>query len=205
MSVALPGPFNVSNALAALVTLSVAGVPAVDAAAGIAGLSGVPGRMERVDVGTTVPRRGRLRPHTRGRRRRCSSRWALRWPARSSSSSAAAATATPTSARPWARRLSRGADLVVLTSDNPRSEDPLLILDAMRAGAEEAAQSRPGTELVVEPDRAAAVALAVGRAVPGGAVVVAGKGHETGQETGGVVVPFDDREVLREVLAPWSP
>ncbi len=203
MSVALPGPFNVSNALGALVTLSVAGVPVVDAAAGIAGLSGVPGRMERVDVGQPFLAVVDY-AHT---------------PEAVATLLAAVGAAVsgpvvvvlgcggdrdPHKRPAMGAAAVAGADLVVLTSDNPRSEDPLLILDAMRAGAEEAAESRPGTELVVEPDRAAAVALAVGRAVPGGAVVVAGKGHETGQETGGVVVPFDDREVLREVLAPWS-
>jgi UDP-N-acetylmuramoyl-L-alanyl-D-glutamate--2,6-diaminopimelate ligase len=82
-----------------------------------------------------------------------------------------------------------GADVAVLTSDNPRSEDPERILADMAA---------PGA--VLEPDRRAAIAHAVGLARPGDAVVVAGKGHETGQEVGGVVTPFDDREVLRELL-----
>jgi UDP-N-acetylmuramoyl-L-alanyl-D-glutamate--2,6-diaminopimelate ligase len=82
-----------------------------------------------------------------------------------------------------------GADLAVLTSDNPRSEDPLAILAEMQ---------QPGA--VVEPDRRAAIALAVAEARPGDTVVVAGKGHETGQEAGGEVTPFDDREVLRAAL-----
>jgi UDP-N-acetylmuramoyl-L-alanyl-D-glutamate--2,6-diaminopimelate ligase len=82
-----------------------------------------------------------------------------------------------------------GADLAVLTSDNPRSEDPLAILAEMQ---------QPGA--VVEPDRRAAIAAAVREARPGDTVVVAGKGHETGQEVAGVVTPFDDRLVLREAL-----
>ncbi|MGE5764895.1 MAG: glutamate ligase domain-containing protein, partial [Mycobacterium leprae] len=94
----------------------------------------------------------------------------------------------------------RGADLVVLTSDNPRSEDPLAILAAMEAGAREAAGGREGRYLV-EPDRAAAIRLAVAEAGPGDTVVVAGKGHEQGQEIGGVVTPFDDRAVVREAIA----
>jgi UDP-N-acetylmuramoyl-L-alanyl-D-glutamate--2,6-diaminopimelate ligase len=85
-----------------------------------------------------------------------------------------------------------GADVAFLTSDNPRSEDPLAILAEMAADA-------PGA--VVEPDRRAAICAAVRAARPGDAVVVAGKGHETGQEVDGVVTPFDDRQVLREALA----
>ena len=81
--------------------------------------------------------------------------------------------------------------MAVLTSDNPRSEDPLAILAEMAAGAPEALR---------EVDRRTAIALAVSLAGPGDAVVVAGKGHETGQEAGGAVTPFDDREVLREAL-----
>jgi UDP-N-acetylmuramoyl-L-alanyl-D-glutamate--2,6-diaminopimelate ligase len=85
-----------------------------------------------------------------------------------------------------------GADVVFLTSDNPRGEDPLAILAEMSAGA-------PGA--VVEPDRRAAIEAAVRTARAADAVVVAGKGHETGQEVAGVVTPFDDRVVLREALS----
>jgi UDP-N-acetylmuramoyl-L-alanyl-D-glutamate--2,6-diaminopimelate ligase len=88
-----------------------------------------------------------------------------------------------------------GADLAILTSDNPRSEDPMAILAEMSADA-------PGA--VVQPDRRAAIRTAVEAAQPGDVVVVAGKGHETGQEAGGVVTPFDDRVVLREVLEAAS-
>jgi UDP-N-acetylmuramoyl-L-alanyl-D-glutamate--2,6-diaminopimelate ligase len=93
--------------------------------------------------------------------------------------------------RPIMGAAASAADLVVLTSDNPRSEDPETILAEMAAGA-------PGA--VVEVDRRSAIALAVRSARPGDAVVVAGKGHESGQEVHGVVTPFDDRQVLREVL-----
>jgi UDP-N-acetylmuramoyl-L-alanyl-D-glutamate--2,6-diaminopimelate ligase len=95
-----------------------------------------------------------------------------------------------------------GADKAFLTSDNPRSEDPLAILAEMTEGARNAASGISSAgEFAVEPDRAAAIALAVREARPGDAVVVAGKGHETGQEVAGVVHPFDDRDVLRAVLA----
>jgi len=79
------------------------------------------------------------------------------------------------------------ADIVVLTSDNPRSEDPTTIIEEVRAG-----MSGPA-EVVVEPDRAAAVRVAVGRARPGDVVLLAGKGHEGTQTTGDTVVAFDDR------------
>jgi UDP-N-acetylmuramoyl-L-alanyl-D-glutamate--2,6-diaminopimelate ligase len=83
------------------------------------------------------------------------------------------------------------ADRAILTSDNPRSEDPLAIIAEVLAGA---------PELEVEPDRAAAIAAAIGGARAGDVVLIAGKGHEQGQEVEGVVHPFDDRLVAREVL-----
>jgi UDP-N-acetylmuramoyl-L-alanyl-D-glutamate--2,6-diaminopimelate ligase len=87
-----------------------------------------------------------------------------------------------------------GADRVYVTSDNPRSEDPLSILAEIVAGLE-----RP--ELAtVEPDRRTAIALALGEAQAGDVVVICGKGHEQGQEVAGVVHPFDDRTVARELL-----
>jgi UDP-N-acetylmuramoyl-L-alanyl-D-glutamate--2,6-diaminopimelate ligase len=91
-----------------------------------------------------------------------------------------------------ARRL---ADVAVVTSDNPRSEDPDAIIAEILAGAEGPA------ELVVEPDRRAAIGWAIARGGPGDVVVIAGKGHEQGQEREGVVTPFDDRDVARSALA----
>jgi UDP-N-acetylmuramoyl-L-alanyl-D-glutamate--2,6-diaminopimelate ligase len=94
----------------------------------------------------------------------------------------------------------RLADLAVLTSDNPRSEDPQEILDQVVAGAQSVPVEQRG-EVVVQIDRAAAIGLAVSRARPGDVLVVAGKGHEQGQEIAGVVHPFDDRTALRAELA----
>jgi len=83
----------------------------------------------------------------------------------------------------------------VITSDNPRSEEPEEIVAEVEAGAV------GGAEVVVEVDRRAAIALALGRAEPGDTVVIAGKGHERGQEfADGLKLPFDDREVAREEL-----
>ena len=90
----------------------------------------------------------------------------------------------------------RLADLSVVTSDNPRSEDPLAIVAEIRAGI-----AQGGAEIEVEPDRRAAIALALEAAAGGDTVVIAGKGHEQGQEfEAGRKVPFDDRDVAREEL-----
>jgi len=97
---------------------------------------------------------------------------------------------------PMGRAAASLADLVVLTSDNPRSEDPGAILDALLAGAREVA----GAQVAIEPDRRAAIGRALAAARPGDVVVVAGKGHETYQEVGDVTLPFDDRAVARELL-----
>jgi UDP-N-acetylmuramoyl-L-alanyl-D-glutamate--2,6-diaminopimelate ligase len=86
----------------------------------------------------------------------------------------------------------RRADVVIVTSDNPRSEDPLAIIQDVLQGA--------GVDVEIDPDRRSAIHRAVSLAGEGDIVVIAGKGHEQGQETSGVVVPFDDREVAREAL-----
>ncbi|MGO8873316.1 MAG: UDP-N-acetylmuramoyl-L-alanyl-D-glutamate--2,6-diaminopimelate ligase [Acidimicrobiales bacterium] len=90
---------------------------------------------------------------------------------------------------------SRWADTVVLTSDNPRSEDPLVIIDQVRSGVSGPAR------LVVEPDRARAIRAAVGMADGGDVILVAGKGHETTQTVGETTRPFDDRVEARAALA----
>ncbi len=97
--------------------------------------------------------------------------------------------------RPMMGRALASADLAVVTSDNPRSEDPGTIIDEMTA---DLASVAPVT---VEPDRRRAIAAAIAAARPGDVVLVLGKGHETGQEAGGVVTPFDDRAVAAEELA----
>jgi UDP-N-acetylmuramoyl-L-alanyl-D-glutamate--2,6-diaminopimelate ligase len=94
-----------------------------------------------------------------------------------------------------------GADVAVLTSDNPRSEDPQAIADAVLIGL------RGGPAAVrVELDRRAAITHALAGARAGDVVVIAGKGHETGQTAAGRTVPFDDRVVAREALGGlgWS-
>ncbi|WP_028797428.1 UDP-N-acetylmuramoyl-L-alanyl-D-glutamate--2,6-diaminopimelate ligase [Streptomyces purpureus] len=194
----LPGPFNVANTLAAVVTLAVAGLDPQTAADGITAVAGVPGRLERVDAGQpylavvdyahktdaveSVLRS--LRKVTEGRLHVVLGCGGDR---------------DTTKRGPMGAAAARLADTAVLTSDNPRSEDPLAILATMLAGAAEVPVHERG-DVLVEPDRAAAIAAAVARAEPGDTVLVAGKGHEQGQDIAGVVRPFDDRQVLREAI-----
>src|SRR6185437_3058734 len=93
----------------------------------------------------------------------------------------------------------RLADVAILTSDNPRSEDPLAILAEMLAGVLTVPEQERA-RVIIEPDRAAAIGLAVAMAGKGDVVVVAGKGHERGQYVGDSVIPFDDREVAAAAI-----
>ena len=96
--------------------------------------------------------------------------------------------------RPLMGRAARLADAVIVTDDNPRSEDPAAIRQAVFEGVQ-------GVAARIVPDRRDAIAEAVAQAAPGDTVLVLGKGHELGQEIAGVVHPFDDREALRDALA----
>jgi UDP-N-acetylmuramoyl-L-alanyl-D-glutamate--2,6-diaminopimelate ligase len=199
--VALPGRFNVANALAALVAVVVAGIDADDAVRGVASLAGVPGRMERIDGGQPFVAivdyahtpdavdtlLSSLREVTAGRLIVVLGAGGDRDRSKRPLMGAAAA---------------GGADIAVLTSDNPRSEDPLEILAAVERGAHDV---HGGAQLVVEPDRRLAIGAAVALARSGDTLVVAGRGHEAGQESAGVVRPFDDRAVLAETLrSAWA-
>jgi UDP-N-acetylmuramoyl-L-alanyl-D-glutamate--2,6-diaminopimelate ligase len=93
-----------------------------------------------------------------------------------------------------------GSDFVVLTSDNPRSEDPVAIMNDALVGLQKAGLQNSGAKYSVEPDRRKAIALALERATPGDIVLLAGKGHEKVQITRAGTVPFDDVEVARENL-----
>ncbi|HHH27797.1 MAG TPA: UDP-N-acetylmuramoyl-L-alanyl-D-glutamate--2,6-diaminopimelate ligase, partial [Polyangiaceae bacterium] len=102
----------------------------------------------------------------------------------------------PTKRGPMGRAVARGADVAVVTNDNPRGEEPSSIADAVVEGLVEGGADQHRVEL----DRARAIELAVSEAEPGDAVVVAGKGHETYQIIGETVASFDDRVALREAL-----
>ncbi|WP_104815680.1 UDP-N-acetylmuramoyl-L-alanyl-D-glutamate--2,6-diaminopimelate ligase [Kitasatospora sp. MMS16-BH015] len=197
-SVPLPGPFNVANALGAIAALVTAGLPLAAAVAGVAAVPGVPGRLERVDAGqpyvAVVDYAHKpdalqavlesLREVTKGQLHVVIGCGGDR---------------DPYKRGPMGGIAARLADTAVLTSDNPRSEDPLAILAAMLGGAVEVPEAERGEVLVV-PDRAEAVHQAVARAHAGDTVLVAGKGHELGQYVKGENRPFDDREVLREAI-----
>jgi UDP-N-acetylmuramoyl-L-alanyl-D-glutamate--2,6-diaminopimelate ligase len=197
-TIQLAGPYNVANALAAMVALVEAGIPLPAAVSGIRALKGVPGRLERVDEGQDFValvdyshKPGAveavltaLRPVTEGRLFVVLGCGGDRDRGKRPLMGEAAA---------------RLADVAVFTNDNPRSEDPIAILAAMVEGVLKVPQQERA-HVVVEPDRATAIALATGRARRGDVVVVAGKGHEQGQYVGGDVVPFDDREVVRQAL-----
>jgi len=199
VSAGLAGVFNVDNALGAVVALVEAGVGLEDAVAGIAACPGVPGRLERVQVpgldltafidyshkpGAVEAVLRSLRPVTRGSLIIVLGCGGDRDRAKRPMMGAAAASL---------------ADVAVLTSDNPRSEDPLAILAAMLDGVLSVPQAQRA-RVIVEPDRAAAIGQAVSMAAAGDVIVVAGKGHESGQYVAGRVLPFDDREVTASAL-----
>jgi len=193
--VGMPGDFNVANALGAFAVAEAMGVAAAEAAAGLAAAARVPGRFEPIDEGqgfsvlvdyAHTP--DSLENVLRAARRLTAGRLI---------SVFGAGGDRDRDKRPQMGRAGAElSDLVVITSDNPRSEEPGAIVAEVVAGTEGAA-----AEVEVEVDRRAAIGLALGRAGAGDTVVIAGKGHEQGQEfEGGRKIPFDDREVAREEL-----
>jgi UDP-N-acetylmuramoyl-L-alanyl-D-glutamate--2,6-diaminopimelate ligase len=194
----LPGRFNVANAVLAVALLDAVGVPVPTALAGLAETV-VPGRMEPVEAGqpfvavvdyahtpdAVATALSALREATTGRVITVLGCGGDRDPGKRAAMGTSAA---------------RLSDVLVVTDDNPRSEDPAVIRAAMLAGVAEVPADRRAEVLEVA-GRRDALAAAVALAAPGDTLLVAGKGHETGQEVAGTVHPFDDRIVLREVLA----
>jgi UDP-N-acetylmuramoyl-L-alanyl-D-glutamate--2,6-diaminopimelate ligase len=220
-AVAMPGAHNVANATLAIAMLVAAGVDAAVAARGVAACGGVPGRMERVispapvlavvdyahkpdavravltalrdaATATATPTpdndaadvAGSVGVAGRGGRLICV---------------IGAGGDRDRSKRPMmGDAAGRGADLVIVTDDNPRTEDPATIRAEVLAGV---AAAGPDVVLREVAGRAEAIAAAVAEAAPGDVVAVLGKGHEQGQEVAGEVHPFDDRLVLADALA----
>lgn len=194
VELALPGRFNVPNALlAAAISLEV-GIPPAAIAAGLAGVEPIPGRFENVARGqafdvvvdyahtpeaiVTVVESSK--PFIDGR---------------------LIVVAGAGGDRDQEKRFDMGralasADLAIITSDNPRSEDPDAIITAVSAGA----RSVTGATVVEAPDRRLAIRTALGSARAGDLVMILGKGHEQGQQIGTEVLPFDDRTVATEEL-----
>jgi UDP-N-acetylmuramoyl-L-alanyl-D-glutamate--2,6-diaminopimelate ligase len=193
----LPGRFNVENTVCALAAAYAVGIDLDAAVAGIAALDGVPGRMERIDAGQpfTVLVDYAHTPDSVANVLIAARALANRQ--RVLAVVGCGGDRDPTKRPLMGKAAAEFADLAVLTSDNPRSEDPLAILGMMVSGA----RSVPQAAWTVEPDRRAAIAIALQAARPGDVVVIAGKGHESYQELADRVVPFDDRLVVRELLA----
>jgi UDP-N-acetylmuramoyl-L-alanyl-D-glutamate--2,6-diaminopimelate ligase len=192
----LIGTFNLSNALAAATTALAAGFELGTVAAGLAEPLVVPGRFERVDAGQPFPVLVDY-AHTPDALARV---LAAARPLTSAGGRVicvfGAGGDRDAAKRPlMGRAVAAGADIAVVTSDNPRSEDPQAIADAILPGLADGPAA-----VRVELDRRAAIAGALAEARAGDVVVLAGKGHETGQTGAGRTVPFDDRAVARQEL-----
>jgi UDP-N-acetylmuramoyl-L-alanyl-D-glutamate--2,6-diaminopimelate ligase len=200
IEVAMPGRFNVLNALGAATAALSLGLDAATIAEGLRTAGLVPGRFEPVDGGQpfTVLVDYSHKPD------------ALEQALLSARELAPKGRLIVVFGcggdRDAGKRPSMGevaarlADHVVLTSDNPRSEDPLAIIDEIRAGIPAALATGPDSKVEVEADRRRAISAALAQAGPGDLVLVAGKGHETTQTVGESVVDFDDRAVARQAL-----
>ncbi|WP_229075780.1 UDP-N-acetylmuramoyl-L-alanyl-D-glutamate--2,6-diaminopimelate ligase [Actinoplanes sp. DH11] len=197
--VALPGLHNVANALLALALLTGAGIEPSTAAAGIKGCRGVPGRLEQVDApgdvlgvvdyahkpNAIVAALAALRELATGRGGRliCV---------------IGAGGDRDRGKRPlMGAAAAEGADLVIITDDNPRTEDPAVVRAAVREGAEAA---HTPAKVIEVAGRGAAIGEAVRLASAGDVIAVLGKGNEQGQEVNGEVLPFDDRIELAAAL-----
>ena len=196
----LIGHFNVSNCLGATAIALAAGIGLDAIEAGLSSLTAVPGRFESIDGGQpysvvvdyahtpdsldNVLRAARPLADAHGGRVICAF---------------GCGGDRDRGKRPlMGSVVARLADVGVVTSDNPRSEDPNAIIVAILEGFN---AERPGGPDATLPDRREAIEWAIAQAQPGDVVVIAGKGHETGQEFATETIPFDDRVVAREVLA----
>jgi UDP-N-acetylmuramoyl-L-alanyl-D-glutamate--2,6-diaminopimelate ligase len=191
LRIRLRGRFNVENVLGVVAAARLLGIPDEAVAAGVESVGGVPGRFEVVDEGqpfTVVVdyahKPGALENVLRAARELTAGRVLCVF--------GAGGDRDPGKRPLMGRIASELADVPILTSDNPRSEDPAAIAEQVLAGM--------SGEPEVELDRRAAIVRAIEQAEPGDVVVIAGKGHERGQEIAGRIVPFDDREVASEAL-----
>ncbi len=204
VTVPMGGRFNVSNALAAASAASARGVVAATVAAGLEGAGPVPGRFEPVDEGQPFVVIVDYAHTPDGIDEVLSSARALvrpgAGPGRVIIVFGAGGDRDRAKRPAMGAAAVRGADLVVVTSDNPRGEDPDAIISEIMRGIPDRSARPAGTAVLVEPDRGAALDVALAEAAPGDVVVVAGKGHERTQTMGDRVLAFDDREVLRGAL-----
>ncbi len=203
IEVPLGGPFNVMNSIAAATTAATLGVGLDAIVDGLGAVDGVPGRFERVGS-TDAPTVLVDYAHTPdsleqvlvAARRLAAGRVAVVF--------GCGGDRDHTKRPQMGAVAARLADHVVVTSDNPRSEDPAAIISAVLAGIDQSEGPATTARVDVEADRAAAIALAIEGATKGDVVVIAGKGHETTQTVGDRVLPFDDRAVARQILEARS-
>jgi UDP-N-acetylmuramoyl-L-alanyl-D-glutamate--2,6-diaminopimelate ligase len=187
----LRGRFNVENVLGAVAAAILLDVDQDKIAAGVSALEGVPGRFEAVDEGQSFAvivdyahTPDSLDNVLRTARDLADARVLVVFGAGGD---------RDRGKRPLMGKVAADlADVVLVTSDNPRSEQPLAIIQDILQGT--------GTDVEIDPDRCSAIARAISLADEGDVVVIAGKGHEQGQEIGGEKLPFDDREVARAQL-----
>ncbi|HRW36614.1 MAG TPA: UDP-N-acetylmuramoyl-L-alanyl-D-glutamate--2,6-diaminopimelate ligase [Aquihabitans sp.] len=193
VELALPGRFNVANALVAASIAEALGIGPVPVAAGLSGAGVVAGRFERIDEGQPFLAAVDYAHTPDGLRR-------LLEAARELTTGRVVLVFGAGGDRDRDKRPAMGeaaaelADVVVLTTDNPRGEDPAAIMAAVRRGMDGSA------EVIEVPDRGHAISTGVAAARAGDVLLVAGKGHETTQTVGERTLPFDDRLVLREAL-----
>jgi len=190
----LGGAFNIENALVAAACANVLGVAIDHIEAGLRNVAQIPGRFERVDAGQGFAVIVDYAHTPEGIDAAVSA-------ARAMSEAAVIVVIGAGGDRDRLKRPRMGlaaaaADIAIITSDNPRSEDPLAIIAEVVAGAGDGE-----AELEVVPDRRSAIRTALRSASTGDVVLILGKGHEQGQEVSGRVEPFDDRVVAREELA----
>jgi UDP-N-acetylmuramoyl-L-alanyl-D-glutamate--2,6-diaminopimelate ligase len=196
----MDGVYNVSNAIAAATACRALGVSADAVAAGLGSIGVVAGHGEAVDGGQD------FRVVVDYAHTPLALESVLQSARRAAGSSGrvlcvfgCGGDRDPTKRAPMGWAASSVADVVVVTSDNPRTEDPDAIIARVVEGA------TGGAQVLVEPDRRAAISLAFARASAGDVVVIAGKGHETGQTIGTTVHPFDDKEVALDLLRGRRP
>jgi UDP-N-acetylmuramoyl-L-alanyl-D-glutamate--2,6-diaminopimelate ligase len=191
LETALRGRFNVENVLGAVAAGLLLDVDEDEIAAGLRAVEGVPGRFEAIDEGQPFTvlvdyahTPDSLENVLRTARELADGRVLVVF--------GAGGDRDRGKRPPMGKIAADLADVVLVTSDNPRSEEPVAIIQDILQGA--------GMDVEIDPDRTAAIARAVDLAEPGDVVVIAGKGHEQGQEIGGEKLPFDDRVVAREAL-----
>ncbi|MEY2404264.1 MAG: UDP-N-acetylmuramoyl-L-alanyl-D-glutamate--2,6-diaminopimelate ligase [Acidimicrobiaceae bacterium] len=200
LRVPLGGRFNLMNALAAAVAAQSLGISPTVIADALARAGPVPGRFEPVIAGQPFHVFVDYAHTPDGLEQLLAAAREIAGQGRVLVVFGCGGDRDPTKRAPMGEVASRLADQVVLTSDNPRSEDPSAIIDAVLEGIPDP------HNVSVEPDRRVAIDVAIAAARSGDVVLIAGKGHETTQTTGDVVVPFDDRVVARELMEArtWS-